>query len=271
MTKVSGFIDSIAEIVRKPVAPRAIPDAAAGLIGLFSVDDVDHLLTVDGIRPPFIALVNAHTGLAAWNYTPILNTSSGTGNPASVLGEVIRHRTTIILQHLHRRHPTAHAMAAALQRAVDPMTVQCNAYFTPARAQGVKPHADQHHTLLVQTSGRKHWRAWGNIDRNPATPMVEYESGVAASLAERTEPDLVVTLEPGDCLLIPRGHVHCASTGNEHSLHLTFGLSDPTVAAAVSQRLRAAKAGYLHALPTHGDRPMGQALSDYFPLFVEVV
>jgi hypothetical protein len=266
MIGTATFPQHIAQALRNAVRPRVFHGAATSLLGGFGLEDVDRMLTIEGLRPPFIALVNASTGLTAWNYTSILNTSSGCGNPASILSEVIREGTTIILQHLHRRHAAVHVLAAALQCATDPMTVQCNAYFTPAHAQGVKPHADQHHTLLMQMSGAKHWRVWGNVDRDPATPMVDYAPGIAGRLAERTQPELAVSLGPGDCLMIPRGHVHSATTGDHHSLHLTFGFSDPTIASAINQRLQTPETDY-HADSTRA----ASGSSARFPIFVEVI
>ena len=104
-----------------------------------------------------------------------------------------------------------------------------NLYLTPPRAQAVDAHADDRDVLVLQLEGAKRWTVYSHppipfpsrdeqVGKEERLPVPE-EAVLEANVALRA------TLHKGDCLYVPRGYVHEASTGEvEPSLHLTLAL-----------------------------------------------
>lgn len=209
--------------------PRIIKQAGEEYKEIFSLEDFDRILSVVGLRPPFVSLINGRTGLRSTDYYTYHEGAIQGSHPSKMAREVIQNGTTIIIQHVHLLHPGVRAFAEQLCRLLHPFSVQINCYLAPDNAQGVVPHIDQHHTLLLQLSGRKRWCVWENIDEDATRPMInsEMHADVPISIAEQTKPLINDWVEAGDFILMPRGFIHTPYTGNEHSLHLTFGLIDP--------------------------------------------
>lgn len=110
-----------------------------------------------------------------------------------------------------------------------------HAFLTPAGQQGLLHHWDQQLAVIAQMSGTKRWELW----RPPADiqdPMREYLESFRVwrdgFLREwrAAEPDLVIDLEPGQSLILPRGWVHNPHNvnGSETSIHLTFAIRERT-------------------------------------------
>ena len=79
----------------------------------------------------------------------------------------------------------------------------------PPKAQGLNPHPDGHDVFVAQIVGRKRWQLYS--DTAATRPTDEFE------------------LHVGDCLYLPKGLVHEASTDDEFSVHLTVGLTTVTI------------------------------------------
>jgi hypothetical protein len=103
---------------------------------------------------------------------------------------------TLVLQALQRTWPPLIDLCRQLERELS-HPVQANAYLTPAHAQGLARHADEHDVLVLQSSGHKTWDV----------------EGLGA-----------VTLRPGDLLYLPARTEHAAAAQDEASLHLTIGI-----------------------------------------------
>jgi hypothetical protein len=80
-----------------------------------------------------------------------------------------------------------------------------NAYVTPPGAQGLALHEDPHDVFVLQAFGRKRWE-------------------VHAAPAEAPREPIDTILRPGDCLYMPTGTPHAASTQETLSGHLTVGV-----------------------------------------------
>lgn len=96
---------------------------------------------------------------------------------------------------------------------------QVNTYLTPGgKAQGFKPHQDNHDVFIAQAHGVKRWALYGTRyelplkHQNHQVPLDQYG-----------EPEHEFDLYPGDLLYLPRGTVHAARSTDSASLHLTFG------------------------------------------------
>ena len=104
--------------------------------------------------------------------------------------------------------------------------VGCNAYLTPANAQGFAPHSDDVDVFVLQLEGRKTWRVYppGAGDQE-VWPRISSRDFEPRELPKPTE----VHLEPGDLLYLPRGTIHAAvSDRDSHSLHATISTGHRT-------------------------------------------
>lgn len=88
------------------------------------------------------------------------------------------------------------------------------AFLTPSHSCALPPHLDPEDLFVLQLDGCKQWRFFG------AEPQHEFNSNWESDLPAVS---LETTVCPGDLLYIPRGFLHQAETGDEHSLAVTFG------------------------------------------------
>jgi hypothetical protein len=182
-------------------------ETPGGFTDLLTFDEVDRLLTTTSLRTPAFRLVRAGEAIPESAYTRSGTTGSrpvpGIVDAARV-AERFREGATIVLQGLHRYHePVARFCRELELRLGHPC--QANAYITPSGAQGLALHEDPHDVLVLQAFGRKRWE-------------------VHAAPAEGARDPIDATIEPGDCLYLPTGTPHAASTQRELSGHVTIGI-----------------------------------------------
>jgi len=142
---------------------------------------------------------------------------------AQRLREVWAAGCTILLTNLQRRVPAVSALTRQLE--IDLLQhgvalsqpIVANAYATPSKSQGFKPHFDMHDVLILQIEGRKRWRLYPPREPYPLELR-------RLSPDELGDPGMEVELSPGDLLYIPRGHPHDANSLQGASLHLTFSI-----------------------------------------------
>jgi bifunctional lysine-specific demethylase and histidyl-hydroxylase NO66 len=189
-------------------APLYRPGAdAAGYADLFSLGDVDHILSSTTPRHPAFRLVKDGRALDPRAYT---RPGRVGGQPVDDLAdpgrvyELFHDGATIVLQSLHRFWPPLVRLARDLELALT-HPVQVNAYVTPPAARGLGVHHDTHDVFVLQVHGRKRWEVHGP-DGGPGDRLV------AAELA------------PGDCLYVPQRFPHAAWTAAAASVHLTVGV-----------------------------------------------
>jgi lysine-specific demethylase/histidyl-hydroxylase NO66 len=193
-------------------APLYRPAAdAAAFADLFSLGDVDHILSSTTPRYPAFRMVKDGKQLDPRSYT-----SSGRvgGQPVDDLAdpggvyELFHGGATIVLQSLHRFWPPLARLARDLELALT-HPVQVNAYITPPASQGLGVHHDEHDVFVLQVYGRKQWDVH-DPDGKPEDRLV------------------VAELAPGDCLYIPQRFPHAAWTAATASVHLTVGVVPTT-------------------------------------------
>jgi hypothetical protein len=97
--------------------------------------------------------------------------------------------------------------------------VHANLYLTPRGAQGFNVHHDGHEVFVLQVEGTKHWRFYG-----PARELPLADEDGPVSRKGLGPPTQEVSVQPGDLLYMPRGHVHEAFTSEGLSMHLTVGV-----------------------------------------------
>jgi bifunctional lysine-specific demethylase and histidyl-hydroxylase NO66 len=193
-------------------APLYRPGAdPAGFADLFSLGDVDHILSSTTPRWPAFRMVKDGRQLDPRSYT---RSGRVGGQPVHDLadpGRVYEHfhaGATVVLQSLHRFWPPLARLARDLELALT-HPVQVNAYVTPPSARGLGVHHDEHDVFVLQVYGRKQWDVH-HPDGRTGAPLI------AAELA------------PGDCLYIPQRFPHAAWTAETASVHLTVGVVPTT-------------------------------------------
>ena len=173
------------------------------LVGLLSLDDVDHLLTSTALRTPALRVVKDGTVLPASAFT---RSASLAGQPLSGLVDarqvlaLLDEGATVVLQGLHRYWPPLTDLARELELALG-HPCQANAYLTPPGSQGFARHSDTHDVFVFQTHGRKLWE-----------------------VVEDEQPREVL-LEPGLSMYLPAGTPHSARSQDQTSLHVTLGIN----------------------------------------------
>src|SRR4029453_2635756 len=185
-------------------APLSRPGAdAAGFPDLFSLGDVDHILSSTTPRFPAFRMVKEGRQLDPRSYT---RSGRVGGQPVDDLAdprrmyELFDGGATIVLQSLHRFWPPLARFGRDLELALT-HPVQVNAYNTPPASQGLGVHHDEHDVLVLQVHGRKRWDV-----HDP-----EETSGDRLIMAE---------MAPGDCLYIPPRFPPPARTAATASVHL---------------------------------------------------
>jgi lysine-specific demethylase/histidyl-hydroxylase NO66 len=193
-------------------APLYRPGAdAAAFADLFSLGDVDHILSSTTPRYPAFRMVKDGKQLDRRSYT---RPGRVGGQPVDDLAdprrvyELFDGGATIVLQSLHRFWPPLTRLARDLEFALT-HPVQVNAYITPPASRGLGVHHDEHDVFVLQVYGRKRWDVH-DPDGKPEDRLI------------------VAELAPGDCLYIPQRFPHAAWTAATASVHLTVGVVPAT-------------------------------------------
>jgi len=182
--------------------------------GLLSIDRIDEIIASTELPPSSLDMVRKEPPIERSYYT------FKNGNIDR--GAVIRHYqegATIILPQLHLADEILAKFCRSLEN-VFSSHVQTNIYLTPGSSQGFNTHFDDHDVFVIQLSGTKKWRLYQRPIDNPyrgeSFNTKDYKAG---ELQKEFE------LKEGECVYIPRGLMHDAtSVGEKASLHITVGL-----------------------------------------------
>lgn len=180
---------------------------------LGSLDTFDHLISDTLLPAAAFRLVRDGSPIPPTGYTKSFGSRDEkirVADPALVY-DWFAQGATIILESMHAYSSTLRGFCRDLERELRRGT-QMNAYITPPGAKGFSTHVDSHDVFVVQVYGEKHWFVHESSDPD----------GLGDPVIER---DLVI----GDCLYIPKGFPHSASTGPAASAHLTIGILPTTV------------------------------------------
>jgi len=140
---------------------------------------------------------------------------------------------TVVVNHAQFLLPSIAALAEACTESFGhPCNV--NVYSSPpALATSAPPHTDAQDTLILQISGRKHWRVY-----SPPTRLVAGAQPGKSDPLDLEGLDLVLdeVLGPGETMYVPIGAPHVTSTDaagssaqNDTALHLTIGVETTTL------------------------------------------
>jgi len=248
---VGVTIDEFASCVwgRAPLFSSSA-DLGGGFDDLLTPDAVDELVSQRGLRTPFLRVAKGGTTYADPQFT------DGGGVGAAIADQVSDDKllrlfaegATMVLQGLHRTWPAVTAFSQQLAADLG-HPVQANAYVTPPQSTGFSDHYDVHDVFVLQISGEKRWRIHAPVHDLPLRdePWTDHRAAVEAAAA--APPLIETTLRPGDCLYLPRGHLHAATALGGVSTHLTLGVHAWTVRhvadTLVEEAVRRASAGAL--------------------------
>jgi len=193
-------------------APLYRPGAdATAFVDLFSLGDVDHILSSTTPRYPAFRMVKEGKQLDRRSYTRSGRVGGQAvddlADPRRVY-ELFYGGATVVLQSLHRFWPPLARFGRDLELALT-HPVQVNAYVTPPASQGLGVHHDDHDVFVLQVYGRKQWDVH-DPDGKPEDRLI------------------VAELAPGDSLYIPQRFPHAARTAETASVHLTVGVVPTT-------------------------------------------
>jgi lysine-specific demethylase/histidyl-hydroxylase NO66 len=191
------------------------------LVGLFSLDDADHLLTSSAIRTPSIRMAQDGQVLPESTYTRGATlagkTLTGLVDARKALA-LFDDGATVVFQGLQRYWPPLTRLIAELELELG-HPCQANAYLTPPGSQGFAVHRDSHDVFVFQTAGSKLWEVHG-----------------------QDGPEKVL-LEPGLSMYLPTGTPHAARAQDTVSLHVTLGINQLTWRGLVERTLKPVLAG----------------------------
>ena len=227
------------------VTTRGEPERYADLLTL---DMLDHFIASADLREGMVDLANQKNRISRDTYVDDRGRVSAVG----IVENYLR-GATIILPHLHDSMLNLSEFCRSLEE-VFSCHVQTNIYLTPhvsrdgTSNQGFPPHYDNHDVFVMQIAGAKAWRFYGVPVETPFRGE-EFQLG-------RHQPGEVTrefTMNPGDCVYIPRGLMHDAeNAGEAPSLHITVGLITKTWAdlllEAISE-LALSQPGFRRSLP----------------------
>lgn len=230
---------------------------------LLTLDGVDELLSVRGLRTPFLRVAKDGQTLAEREFTR--GGGVGAGIADQVADDEVFRRfadgSTIVLQALHRNWPPiidfAQSLAADLGH-----PVQVNAYITPPQSQGFASHYDVHDVFILQLAGTKAWTVHEPVHRWPMRDQTWDQYADAVAQRAGGEPALSAVLAPGDCLYLPRGFLHSAVAQGGVAAHLTIGVHTWTELDVTKALLDAAVSDLRSGEPSRAPLPLGIAVDD---------
>jgi hypothetical protein len=211
---------------------------------IFSEDAVDELVSLRGLRAPFLRVAKDGRTLGDREFTQGGGVGAAVGDQVSddKLLRLFAGGATIVLQGLHRTWGPLIEFTQTLAGELG-HPVQANAYVTPSQNTGFSDHYDVHDVFVIQVSGEKQWRLRPPVREAPLRddPWTDHRSQVDEATTHA--PSHEFTLRAGDVLYLPRGWLHSATALGGVSTHLTLGvhvwtrrhLADELVALATAR------------------------------------
>jgi hypothetical protein len=203
---------------------------AIEIVDTFSIDDVDRLLTIQGMGHPNLYLHNSTRALKRYHFYPYSDAFTRLYSPSRVIRDYIMNGTTVLVHNLHRHHPVIASLHNDLRRAC--ATLDKSACFlSPPHSQATTPHADDHPNVIVQLFGTKLWTIWDLVleEEIAAAKSVKQLVEMFISRGRQKTPVVNDVLEPGDVLIVPQRFMHTARTLDNHSLSIAFQIRCCTV------------------------------------------
>ncbi len=188
------------------------------LESLLTLADADAILESPATRPPYVEMTSSGTAVREKIWTQPMGSKS-LSVPDSVNVDVLAAHfnkgATLILNHLDDYHEQNRAVCACFRDVLGTET-KTVAFITPPNQRGLGVHYDTFEGFIVQTHGEKTWYVFEQERPLPVEPKGFDDSDMTK------QPVLEVTLRPGDCLYLPWGSPHYATSHSAISCHVTI-------------------------------------------------
>lgn len=184
---------------------------------LLTLEDIDNLLCSPSLRPPYIEIKRDGVCVREKTWTRVAGSPSLRIMDAVDVDAISREFSkggTIVLDDLDDYIPSQRYLCQAFE-SVFSSPSESVAFITPANFQGLGLHYDSFDGFILQVHGTKTWEVY-----EPIRPLPRRQSG----LRPRDAGPCVFSaaLRPGDCLYVPWGFPHRASSGDSLSVHVTI-------------------------------------------------
>lgn len=183
---------------------------------LFSWDVLNHVLETHRFTSTRLRLVKAGADIEAARY--LVNDVVD----AARLKNELANGATLALNFCEEVHPPLKRFAVELGRLFH-VHVNVNLYAGWRKDNGFNIHWDDQDTLILQVSGRKHWKVWAPTR---AHPFKEDIVDTSPATKPETPPVWEGELEQGAMFSMPRGWWHVAYPMDEPCLHLTITIKN---------------------------------------------
>jgi hypothetical protein len=201
-----------------------IPGNPGKYAGLLPWKVLNDILTYQQLESPRLRLVRHGKPVPPDSYVRYRGNKGTQTNPKLALPEFITHLregATLILDRIDEMYHPIGSLCRGLER-VFQVHVRANMYAGWRISHGFNLHWDEHDVLVLQVSGRKAWRIYGQTQKFPLDRSVD------AKTPPKGVPFWEGTIQDGDALYLPRGWWHIATPCDEPSLHLTFAIPNLT-------------------------------------------
>lgn len=192
-----------------------VPGYTGKFADLLSWEELNSILEQDRVQP---RLVQAGKPIDASSFMA----SRGGGQrlkPASFINSLSR-GATLILDQVDDFAPGVREAVMSFEEILKTRTT-ANLYAGWRTQNGFDLHWDGQDTMILQVSGRKHWKIYRPTLLHP------FKKGVEQAPKPCEDPVWDGLLEDGDLIYIPRGWWHVAFPLDEPSLHLTVTIVPP--------------------------------------------
>lgn len=187
---------------------------------LLSWEELNAILEQHRLEPPRFRLVQDGKPVDPRRFIAV-----GDGVPlrASDFVNCLSAGATLVLDHVDTLAPGVRALAEDFEAVLRTRTT-VNLYAGWRTQWGFDLHWDPQETVVLQVSGRKHWKVYRPTRLHPFYPSTE-DSEAAPPPTEA--PLWEGTLLDGEMIYLPRGWWHVAVPLDEPSLHLTVTIVPP--------------------------------------------
>jgi quercetin dioxygenase-like cupin family protein len=214
---------------------------------ILSIADMDDIVHQEGVRSSLFRMLGNGVPAIGEQLTSRLEMrrEGKTLDDAIDPGKIYAHfraGKTLIHGGLNLTRPNLRGLAASMTNQLAAKS-EVVAFLTPAGQRGAV-HSDPTDVYVVQLEGTKQWQIW-------PTPQVRRAGDDKDSFPSLPEPDLDLSLQPGDVLYIPHSTPHRAAAEESVSLHLTV-VAGPRMWA---HHLLSAVQDILHNGPEFWDTP----------------
>src|SRR5438128_2272683 len=160
---------------------------------LFSLSDIDYLVSSTALRYPSFRLVKSGENLEVSRYTRTTSVGPQRVNDSIDVGRVwnaFHDGATIVLQGVQRFWFPLMRFCRDLELELTHPT-QTNVYVTPPSSRALGVHYDTHDVFVLQIAGRKDWQVFKRLLAHPL------QTQKSPRVADPGPPLLEATLEPG--------------------------------------------------------------------------